>query len=78
VEDAASSFGDAGKVDDAGEQEASFAEAGAEDGVTGATTVGEPIVPGERGPDAIDGGSGFGDSGFGVEPGAVRRNGQAG
>lgn len=78
VEDAASSFGDAGKVGDAGEQEASFAEAGAEDGVTGNPSASEPLAPGDRGPDATDAGSGFGDSGFGVEPGAVRRNGQAG
>ena len=78
VEDAAPSFGDAGKVGDAGEQEASFREADAEDGVTGNPSASEPLAPGDRGLDATDAGSGFGDSGFGVEPGAVRRNGQAG
>ena len=79
VEDAASSFGDSGKVGDPAEDEASFGGAGGgQDDLIDTTPVGEPFVPGERGPDVIDGGSGFGDSGFGVEPGAVRRNGQAG
>ena len=77
VEDAASSFGDSGKVGDPAEDEASFGGAGGgQDDVIGTRTVGEPFVPG--GLDATDAGSGFGDSGFGVEPGAVRRNGQAG
>jgi ribosome-associated toxin RatA of RatAB toxin-antitoxin module len=79
VEDAASSFGDSGKIGDPAEDEASFGGAGGgQDDLIDTTPVGEPFVPGERGPDVIDGGSGFGDSGFGVEPGAVRRNGQAG
>ena len=79
VEDAASSFGDSGKVGDPAEDEASFGGArGGQDDVIGTRTVGEPFVPGDRRLDATEAGSGFGDSGFGVEPGAVRRNGQAG
>jgi uncharacterized protein YndB with AHSA1/START domain len=77
VEDAASSFGDSGKVGDPSEDEASFGGAGdGQDDLIEATPVGERFVPGDL--DATDAGSGFGDSGFGVEPGAVRRNGQAG
>ena len=77
MEDAASSFGDSGKVGDPSEDEASFGGTGdGKDDLIEATPVGERFVPGDL--DATDAWSGFGDSGFGVEPGAVRRNGQAG
>lgn len=79
IEDAASSFGDSGEVDDPAEHEAGFGVVdGGQDDLIGTTTDGEP-VPGDRGLNATDdAGSGFGDSGFGVEPGAVRRSGQSG
>jgi len=75
VADAASSYGDSGKVGDPAEREASFRGDGVGyDDLTGTTTVGEPGVPGDRGLNPTDAADGFGDPDLEREPGVVRRN----
>ncbi len=77
VEDAASSYGDSGKVGDAAAREAGFrdpaAGAGAAGGLTGTTTFGTEPLAGDRGRNATDAASGFGDPAS-DEPGVIRRD----
>ncbi|WP_300078754.1 SRPBCC family protein [Propioniciclava sp.] len=63
VEDAASSWGDSGKVGDPAEEQAAFTEH-----LTGPTTIGTPPLPGDHGLNPTDAAAGFG------EPGVVRDN----
>lgn len=75
VVDAASSWGDSGKVGDEAEREASFRDRPLPAGdLTGTTTVGEPPLPGDHGLNPTDAASGFGDQDGTSEPGVVRRD----
>jgi ribosome-associated toxin RatA of RatAB toxin-antitoxin module len=71
VEDAASSWGDSGKVGDAAERSARFGDREPED-LTGPPAVGLPPVPGDHGLNPTDAAAGFGDPGRSPEPGVVR------
>ena len=76
VADAASSYGDSGKVGDPAEREAVFRDDEFDDDdLIGPTTVGEPRVPGDRGLNPTDAADGFGDPDLEREPGVVRRDG---
>jgi len=74
VADAASSWGDSGKVGDDAEREASFRDSDRRADLTGTTTVGEPPLPGDHGLNPTDAASGFGDEDASSEPGVVRRD----
>jgi len=74
VADAASSFGDSGKVGDPAEREAAFrSDEPDHPDLTGTTEVGEQRVPADGGLDPTDAAAGFGDPGLEREPGVVRR-----
>lgn len=75
VEDAASSFGDSGKLGDQGwEPPARAIEEPIEGGLIGTTTVGMPPEPGDRGLLPTDAASGFGDPDLEQEPGVIGRD----
>nr|WP_300151988.1 SRPBCC family protein [Propionicimonas sp.] len=74
VEDAASSWGDSGKVGDPAEESAAFRDTDAPAHLTGPTTVGTPPLPGDHGLNPTDAASGFGDPDLSPEPGVVRDN----
>ena len=75
VEDAASSFGDAGKVGDAGEREATFTDAGIEDDLAGNPAAGEERVNDGGGLNATEAATAFGNQNLDSDPDMIRREG---
>jgi len=75
VEDAASSFGDAGKVGDGGQREASFTDVGIEDDVTGNPAAGEERVSDGGGLNATEAATAFGNDNLDSDPDMIRREG---
>ena len=74
VVDAASSYGDTGKVGDSAEQEATFRDSrGIEDDVTGNPAAGEERLPDGEGLNATDAATAFGDQNLGSDPDSIRR-----
>ncbi len=74
VEDAASSFGDAGKVGDDGEREAAFRdERGIEDDVTGNPAAGEERVDDGGGLNSTEAATAFGNENLESNPDDLRR-----
>jgi len=75
IEDAASSFGDAGKVGDGGQREASFTGRGIEDDVTGNPAAGEERVNDGGGLNATQAATAFGNDNLDSDPDMLRREG---